>query len=212
MPSPAKVEKESQGLAGRFTTKQDLGRAIVHWGTHSFTPTSHSSSTITSTRLTERWVRHSEQSTCGKSTWNVRKQHQRRHRLQLQERRTSMGSSLRLWRSFVTKRENPCRSRESRANPFLSARSASGFYFRSKSQCQHPKSSSLTTKELCPNLTNRPLTTAEVIRKGTQATQRASTAGYSRSKEAIARVVKLVPKRPDGCNAKFYQTTCWVRS
>ena len=50
-------------------------------------------------------------------------------------------------------------------------------------------------KETQSQFDNRPLTTAEVIRKGTQATQRASTAGYNRSKEAIARVVKLVPKR-----------------
>ena len=64
-------------------------------------------------------------------------------------------------------------------------------------------------KEAQPRLEPRPLTTAEVIRKGTQATQRASTAGYTRNKEAIARVVRLVPKRQTVIMPNFSKQQAW---
>ena len=66
-----------------------------------------------------------------------------------------------------------------------------------------------TDREVQSRLETRPLTTAEVIRKGTQATQRASTAGYTRNKEAIARVVKLVPKRQTVVMPNFSKQPAW---
>ncbi|CAK8681447.1 unnamed protein product [Clavelina lepadiformis] len=56
----------------------------------------------------------------------------------------------------------------------------------------------------------KPSTQADAIRRGTQATQRASTAGYSRTKEAMERVAKLVPKRQTVVMPNFPKQPAWA--
>ena len=68
---------------------------------------------------------------------------------------------------------------------------------------------SLHEKESQSRPETRQMVSSELIRKGTQATHRASTAGYGRRKEAIAKVVKLVPKRQTVIKPNFTKSSAW---
>ena len=192
VPSPAKVEKKVR-FSGTVTTNKiseepSYTEELIHslhksFKQHNYLNTTHRtvSSTFGAIDLREVDLKREEAASTEASTPATGEEDEH-------------GFVTPIMKVVVTKRETPAGA-ENQEPIHSSPRDPPQVFTPQQITMSASKILQSHDKGTVSQLDNRPLTTAEVIRKGTQATQRASTAGYSRSKEAIARVVKLVPKR-----------------